>query len=258
MSERDWHPSLRFMAVWQRNFLVWRKLALTSLLGNLADPMIYMLGLGYGLGSLVGEVQGVSYISFLVGGTICYSTMNSASFEALYSGFSRMHTQKTWESIMFTPLHLYDVVIAEWVWAACKSLLSGGAILLVAALLGVIHGAALLWILPIAFLIGLCFSALGLVITAIAPSYDFFMYYFTLFVTPMALGCGVFFPVEQLPAALRDAADLLPLSHAVALVRPLSLRQVPADIVLHLLVLFGYTAVGVVLSCRLFRRRLLR
>jgi lipooligosaccharide transport system permease protein len=90
--------------VWRRNFLVWRKLALPSIVGNLADPVIYMLGLGYGLGMLVPEVEGVSYIAFLAGGTLAYSTMNAATFEALYSGFSRMHTQKTWEAIMNAPV----------------------------------------------------------------------------------------------------------------------------------------------------------
>jgi hypothetical protein len=59
---------------------------------------------GYGLGMLVPEVEGVSYIAFLAGGTLAYSTMNAATFEALYSGFSRMHTQKTWEAIMNAPV----------------------------------------------------------------------------------------------------------------------------------------------------------
>ena len=82
--------SLRFFPIWQRHLLVWRKLAASSIIGHIADPMIYLLGLGYGLGSLLPQMGGVSYLVFLAAGTICYSTMNSASFEALYSGFSRM------------------------------------------------------------------------------------------------------------------------------------------------------------------------
>ena len=75
--------SLRFVPVWRRNFLVWRKLAVPSILGNLADPMIYMLGLGYGLGSLLPVIGGVSYVAFLAAGTVCFSTTNSATFESL-------------------------------------------------------------------------------------------------------------------------------------------------------------------------------
>src|SRR5215203_3724688 len=117
--------SPRFIAVWRRNFLVWRKLAVPSVLGNLADPMIYMFGLGYGLGALLPQINGGSYIAFLAGGTLCASTMNAASFEALYSGFSRMHVQRTWDAIVNAPVSLDDVIAGELVWAATKSLLSG-------------------------------------------------------------------------------------------------------------------------------------
>ena len=87
--------SARSFQVWRRNLLVWRKLAISSMLGNLADPMFYMLALGYGLGALLPKVDGMPYITFLAAGTVCYSTMNSATFEALYSAFSRMHVQRT-------------------------------------------------------------------------------------------------------------------------------------------------------------------
>ncbi|MBC7945134.1 MAG: ABC transporter permease, partial [Burkholderiales bacterium] len=197
-------PSLRFSHVWRRNFLVWRKLAIPSVIGNLADPLLFMLGLGYGLGALMPDVNGIPYINFLAAGTICYSTMNSASFEAMYSAFSRMHVQKTWEAILNAPLTLDDVLIAEAVWAASKSFLSGIAILAVIGLLGLSDSALALWIIPLTILIGLCFASLGLVMTALAPSYEFFMYYMTLVMTPMMLLSGAFFPRAQMPPLVQD------------------------------------------------------
>jgi lipooligosaccharide transport system permease protein len=250
--------SLRFIPIWRRNLLVWRKLAIPSILGNLADPMIYMLGLGYGLGSLLPRIEGVPYIAFLAAGTVCYSTMNSATFESLYSAFSRMHAQRTWDAIMNAPVTLDDVVLAELVWAASKSFLSGLAILAVVWLLGLSSSPLSAWVIAIVPLIGLCFGALGLAMTALAWNYDFFMYYFTLVITPMVLLCGVFFPVEQLPAAAQVAASVLPLSHAIALARPLLLGHVPSDIVLHVAVLLAYAAVGFYAATVLFRRRLLK
>lgn len=250
--------SRRFVPVWRRNFLVWRKLALPSMLGNLADPMIYLFGLGLGLGMLLPEVGGVRYISFLAAGMVCSSTMNAASFEVLYSGFSRMHVQKTWEAIMNAPVDLDDVVFAELVWAASKALMSGTAILLVVTAFGLVDTRYVLWLLPLCFLIGLAFAAMGLVVTALAPSYDFFMYYFTLFITPMTLLSGVFFPVEQLPEWLRVATALLPLAHAIELARPLLLGHVPADPALHVAVIAGYGVVGFWLALGLTRRRLLK
>jgi len=249
--------SLRALAVWRRNFMVWKKLAIPSVLGNLADPMIYLFGLGYGLGALLPQVGGVPYIAFLAAGTVCASTMNAASFEALYSGFSRMHVQKTWEAIMNAPVSLDDVVAGEWLWAAAKATLSGVAILVVVAMLGLVESPLALWALPAIFLTGLCFAALGLIVTALAPSYDFFMYYFTLFITPMTLLSGVFFPLDQLPPAIQGAAQVLPLTHAVKLVRPLLFGEVPSAAWLHVGVLAAITLIAFWAALVLTRRRLL-
>ena len=250
-------PSLRLIHVWRRNLLVWRKLAVPSMLGNLADPLLYMFGLGYGLGRMLEDVGGMSYIAFLAAGVVCSSTMMSASFEAMYSAFSRMHVQKTWDAILNAPLTLDDVLFGELVWAASKSFLSGSAVLLVAAALGLVPSPLALAVIPLIFLTGLVFASLGLVMTALSPSYDFFMYYFTLCVTPMMLLCGVFFPLSELPAAAQWVAQLLPLTHAVALARPLINGAVPAAWALHIAILALYAAAGACLALALTRRRLL-
>jgi lipooligosaccharide transport system permease protein len=250
--------SLRYLHVWRRNSLVWRKLAIPSILGNLADPMLYMLGLGYGLGAMLSDVGGMSYIAFLAAGTVCSSTMMTASFEAMYSGFSRMHVQRTWDAIMNAPVTLDDVVLGEAMWAASKALLSGTAVLVVACALGLAQLPTALWVIPIVFMTGLAFSGMGLIMTALSPSYDFFMYYFTLIITPMSLLCGVFFPVEQLPELFQTIAVFLPLTHAVAIARPLLFGQVPAGAALHVLVLLVYAAAGFYAAAILFRRRLLK
>ncbi|HLP98294.1 MAG TPA: ABC transporter permease [Sideroxyarcus sp.] len=250
--------SMRFFPIWRRHWLVWKKLAAPSILGHLADPVIYMLGLGYGLGSLLPEMGGMSYMAFLAAGTVCYSTMNSASFEALYSGFARMHEQRTWEAILNTPVSLDDVVLSEILWAATKSLMSGVAVLAVIWILGLSHSTMSLWMIPLALLIGLVFASIGLIMTALAPSYDFFMYYFTLVITPMMLLCGVFFPVSQLPESMQSVAAALPLTHAIDLARPLMNGSMPPQAAMHIAVLLAYTLAGFYVSLVLFRRRLSR
>ena len=102
------------------------------------------------------------YITFLAAGTVCYSTMNSATFESLYSAFSRMHVQRTWDAILNAPLNLDDIVFAETLWAAGKSVFSGIAIILVILALGLSSSALILWIIPLTVLIGLTFGSLGL------------------------------------------------------------------------------------------------
>ena len=152
MRAKDFAPpriSLRLLHVWRRNFLVWRKLAIPSMLGNLADPMLYMLGLGYGLGKLVGDVGGLPYITFLAAGTVCYSTMNTATFEALYSAFSRMSVQKTWDAIMNTPVTLDDVLLGEALWAELRTHFSEAEIIELAVhatmCIGIGMGGTVIW-----------------------------------------------------------------------------------------------------------------
>jgi lipooligosaccharide transport system permease protein len=159
---------------------------------------------------------------------------------------------------MNAPITLDDVLVAELVWAASKSFMAGSAVLVVATALGFVQSALALWVLPVMFVTGLAFASLGLIMTALSVSYDFFMYYFTLFITPMMMLCGVFFPADQLPQALQHAAVFLPLTHAVALVRPLMNDTVPAAWPVHLGILILFAVAGFYIALALTRRRLLQ
>jgi len=126
------------------------------------------------------------------------SVMMAASFEALYSAYSRMSVQGTWDALLNAPLALDDIVLAELLWSATKSLFSGVAILGVIFALGIGLHPQVLLVLPLLFLIGMTFAALGLIMNALARGYDFFTYYFTLILTPMVFLSGVYYPVTQL------------------------------------------------------------
>ncbi len=257
--------SWRFWPVFLRNLLVWRKLAIPSLVGNIAEPLMWLFAFGYGMGALVGQITlpgaaagadvKVPYILFLASGSICMSAMNAATFEALYSAFSRMHVQKTWDGIMNAPVSLDDVVLAEMLWAAFKSLFTVSAILLVMLCLGISHSPKLLLAWPILLGVGVTFSCIALVFNALAKSYDFFTYYFTLCITPMMFLSGIFFPLEQLPPLVRLLSQGLPLTNAVALVRPLFMDEWPHQAWQHGLVLLAYSVGGFWLALALTRRR---
>lgn len=249
--------SPRLMAVWRRNFLVWRKLAVPSILGNLADPLIMLFGLGYGLGAVMGNIAGTSYFAFLAAGFVASATMYAATFEALFSAFSRMHVQRTWEAIVNAPMTLEDVLAGEWVWAASKALAAGLCMIAVVAAFGYASLPLAFAAVPVVILTGLAFAALGLAVNALASGYDFFSYYLTLVLTPMTMLSGVFFPVEQLPGPIQLGAALLPLHHAVQLVRPLLSGAVPDAPLVHVAVLAAYAALGFYAATVLTRRRLL-
>jgi len=149
-----------------------------------------------------------------------------------------------------------DIVVGEWVWAALKGVLSGVAILAVMAALGLVRTPMALWALPVMLLTGLAFAGIALVITALARTYDHFVYYFTLFITPMMLISGVFFPTAQLPRAVQVVAQILPLSHATQLARGLVLGRPIDNAAGHVLALAAIALVGVLLARTLTARRL--
>jgi lipooligosaccharide transport system permease protein len=250
--------SLRFIAVWLRNLRVWRKLMLPSILGNFGEPLLYLLALGYGLGQFVGEVEDMRYMVFLASGIVCSAAMTGATFEALYSAYTRLTMQQTWAAMLAAPMNVDDVVLGEIAWAATKALINASAIVLVAALLGLVSGPEAILVLPVILLAGLAFAGIAMIVTAISPSYDFFLYYFTLVMTPMLLLSGVFFPLTSLPDAVQIGAQFLPLAHVVMMVRPLMTGGTINAPILHLGVVIGYVVATYWISAALARRRLIK
>ena len=248
--------ALRFRHVVYRNYRVWRKLLYASLVGNLVDPLFWLVGLGFGLGSLLPTVGGMPYLQFLGTGMVCYGVMYSTSFEALWSAFARLKQQRTWEGILHAPMTVTDIVVGEWVWAALKGTLSGVAILSVMTVLGLVRSPSAFLALPVIVLTGLAFAGIALIVTAVARTYDHFVYYFTLFITPMMLVSGVFFPTAQLPPAVQAVAQVLPLSHATQLVRGLVLGRPVAGAAMHLLALALIGLAGIGAARWLVTRRL--
>jgi lipooligosaccharide transport system permease protein len=252
------HLTSRFWPVVMRNLLVWKKLAGPSILGNIAEPLITLVAFGYGVGALNGAIGGVPYIQFLASGSVPASAALAATFEALYSAYSRMAVQKTWDSILNAPIALDDIVFAEMLWAAIKSLFSCAAILVVIVVLDISRAPSMLLTLPVLGLVGITFASLALVFNALAKGYDFFTYYFTLVITPMTFLSGVYFPIAQMPEWLQAVAQVLPLKAAVDLVRPLVLGRIPADPLVPTLILVAYACCGYYLALVLTRRRFFR
>lgn len=257
LTKRSVFPSRRFVQVWRRHVMVWQKTAPASLAGSLGEPFLYLLGLGYGLGRFVGSIGDMDYMVYVASGILAANSMNTATFEAIYGGFTRMTRQNTFHAMLATPLTVADVVAGEIAWAATHSLISGIAIFIVGLPLGAFSWKMVFVVLAIVAFSGLAFGAMAMVMTAISPSYDFFLYYFTLVTTPMFLFCGVFYPVDSLPVWLQTLVTLMPLTHVVALLRPVANGLVPGDIVMHLAVIACYAIAGFMAAVALVRRRII-
>lgn len=249
-------PTHRALRVWRRNLESWKRFAVSFFVANLGEPVFFLLAMGYGLGRFVSDIDGLPYAVFLAPGIIASTAMNSASFETTFGSFTRMTEQHTYVAILATPCSVADIVAGDILWAATKSLLAVCLILVITALFGLLPSPLALALVPVGFLVGLMFGGLGMVVTARAPSYDFFSYYFT-FISMMFAFAGVFFPLQGLPPWAQVLAWMLPLTHAVRICRGFT-SGTPG---VHLLGDFAWIVVVTVLAFvvaeRMVRRRLL-
>ena len=248
------------LRVWRRDMESWRQYYKASLVGALGEPILSLLAIGYGLGRFVDidpSGAGVSYAQFLAPGILASAALNAASFEATFGSFTRMTEQKTYDAILATPIGIREIVAGDALWAASKATLSGTAVLLVAAVAGLVTSWCALVLPLVALLIGLVFATMGLVVASRAQAYDFFTYYFTLVISVMYFFSGIFFPLASLPWWARAVAWCLPLTHAVALSRACASGTIGAAVLVHLAVLLAVLGATYALAVRWVGRRLI-
>jgi lipooligosaccharide transport system permease protein len=231
----------------------------TGFLPPLLEPLLYLLALGFGLGGFVKPIEGESYIQFIAPALAAISMMFSSFYECTYGSFVRMYYQKTFDAIIVTPVSLEEVIAGELLWGATRSLINSSIVLAVITAFRLAPSPLLLLIPPISFLVGLLFSAIAMCFTAISPSIDSFNYPTFLFITPMFLLSGTFFPLTVFPRSLQVFAQLfLPLTHAVTLTRALALGKLQPTLLLNLAWLLAVTPVFFVLSINLMKKKLIK
>ncbi|MDX1649809.1 MAG: ABC transporter permease [Myxococcota bacterium] len=246
------------LAVWRRNFALYRRTWKLNLLPNFFEPLLYLASIGVGVGAYVSQMAGLSYVAFLAPGLVAVSAMNGASFEVTYNAYVRLNFEKTYESMLTTPIQPEDVLAGEILWAMTRAGIYGGCFFLVVTALGLAPLPRALLALPMIPLCGLLFAAIGIAFALRIPSIDLFSFYFTLFLTPLFLFSDVFFPLEErLPAAWLPVAEVLPLLHPVRLIRGAFHGGVsPLEVAWDLAYILALAAVLLGVAARVTRRRL--
>src|SRR3990170_3776295 len=207
----------RVWTVWRRNFEVFKKTLFVNFLPALMEPILYLAAFGVWVGALItGTVEGGSYIQFIGPGLISIAVMYGSFFECTYASFVRMYFQKTFDAIIATPVSVEEVIAGELLWGATRAAINGSIVLAVVAAFGLVSSPLALLVPVLAFFGGLLFASLGMCFTALAPTIDFFNFPTFLFITPMFLLSGTFFPLTLLPGVLQTAAlAVMPLAHVV-------------------------------------------
>jgi lipooligosaccharide transport system permease protein len=254
--------SWRFIKVWRRNAVTFQKTWQVNFIAPLLEPLLFVAAFGLGFAGLVGVVHyGGSefpYTTFIAPALIATAVMNNAFFETTYASFVRMYYQKTFDGMLATPLSIEEIIIAEIVWSATKSTAAAVIMLSVLSIFGYISFPLGFGVVPLAFLGGIVFGAIGLFFTGIIPTIEMFNLPIFLLVTPMFLFSGTFFPVSNLPLWVKPLAFVFPLYHLVELARLLCLGRHETLPLISLLYLFMVAFLFTALALICMRRRLIK
>jgi lipooligosaccharide transport system permease protein len=251
-------PSPRIAArVWRRDVRVFSKVWRQGLLPQFFDPLFYLMAMGFGLGTYIARVNGIPYKEFIGSGLIASSVMWAASFETTWNIYFKMEEKRLYDAILSTPIEVPDLVAGEVAWAATRAIIYGTTFLVIVALFGLVASPWALAVPPFLALGGACFGMLGISFSALAPRVDLYSYYFTLFITPMFLFSGIFYPFDKLPDWVSVVAWFTPLYHMVNITRSLVLDPHLWTVLGNSLWLLVLTALLFVVPVRGMRRRLM-
>lgn len=248
----------RVRSVWQRNLDAFLRTYRVNFIPPFIEPVLYLLALGFGLGTYIETVDGIPYPVFIAPALVSISVMYSSFFECTYSSFVRMYYQKTFDAIIATPVSIDEVIAGEMLWGATRGMIYATLMLPVLLIFGVVAMPSSLLLIPFAFLAGLLFASIGMCFTAITPGIDALNYPSFLFITPMFLFSGTFFPLDLLPEPIQYfALAALPLTHVVSINRAITLPAFSPMNLLSLAWIAVATVLFFLLAIRLMRRRLI-
>lgn len=248
----------RSFKVWLRNRDVFMSTFKVNFLPPLVEPILYLFALGFGLGNYISDVEGVSYAEFIAPALISVSVMYAAFYECTFGSYVRMYYQKTFDAIIATPLNIDEVIAGELLWGATRSVINSIIVLPVMAIFGLVVFPHSLLIIPFAFLGGLLFSCIAMCFTAVTSNINSLTYPSILFIMPMFLFSGTFFPLSLLPQGVQYfALATLPLAHIVIVIRSLTSGILDVSLLFSLVWMIAVSALLFLLSINLMKKKLI-
>ena len=255
-------PWTRVTAYWAAAYRrTWR----ASVFSDFAAPVLFLAGLGFGLGSLVdsapgrGASLGVPYAVFVAPGVLAAQAMQAAVAETTFPVMAALRWNRAYHAMLDTPVSTSDVVTGHLAWVALRLVVTTSIFLGTAAALGAVRHPGALAAVPVAVLTGMAFAALTYAVATRSETDQAFNLLLRFVVLPLFLFSGVFFPLDQLPPPLRWVGWATPLWHGVDACRALALGTATAGRELgHVAVLAFYLVLGVAASRRGLRARMVR
>jgi lipooligosaccharide transport system permease protein len=252
--------SYRVYHVFFRNLLSYKRFVVPTFIASLVQPLFYLITFGIGMGAYVGLFGGKPYLYFLVPGVLMSAVSLSASYECLFGTFIKMVHERLYDSLIATPVSAEDAVAGDIAWGVFRGLVSGTLMMVVAMAMGVFPVS--LWAVLLLFVcmifVGVLFGSLAMIVTSLAPNFDFFNYYTELILTPMLFFSGVFFPLDNFPAWMKTFSKFLPLTPAVSISRAVFSGAYSSALIYDFLVIIVLEMIAFYVGVTLMKRRLIK
>lgn len=248
---------LRLFSVWYRHYRVYTRNLISNGFPPFLEPLFFLGGVGLGLGQYVGIIDGTPYVAFLASGIIAPPAMFTASFECTYGTFIRLEFDRVYDGMISASLTSRDLFVGEMLFCGTKGFFYSAAVLCVIYPFGLI-ASPMGFLAPVGgFLTGVMFAALGLYITSFVKNINHFNFYFTGLLTPMFFFSGVVFPLSSLPAAVRPAAEIFPLTHAARLIRNFCFNRFDLLTLFSIFYMLLFTVIIGLLAIRRLEKRII-
>jgi len=252
--------SYRVYHVFVRNLVSYKRFVVPTFIASLVQPLFYLITFGIGMGAYVGLFGGKPYLFFLVPGVLMSAVGLTASYECLFGTFVKMIHEKLYDSLIATPVSAEDAVAGDIAWGVFRGLISGTLMMAVAMAMGVfpVSVPAVLLLFVCMIFVGVLFGSLAMIVTSLAPNFDFFNYYTELILTPMLFFSGVFFPLDNFPAWMKTFSKFLPLTPAVSISRTVFSGVYSAALITDFLFIVVLEVIAFTIGVKLMKRRLIK
>jgi lipooligosaccharide transport system permease protein len=238
-----------------RNWLSFKSSAWIAVISGFFEPVLYLLSFGYGIGELVGNIStstgNISYAAYIAPGLLATSAMNGAIFDSTWNVFFKLNESRLYKAMLSTSLGPLDVALGEIAWALMRGGIYATAFTLVLAGLGLVTSWWALLAVPAAILVAFGFASFGMAITSYMKSHHQ-MNLFDIFLLPMFLFSGAFYPLTVFPGWAQAVIKALPLGQGIELVT----KAMSGNFGIHILVNVAYFMVMICVGLFFTTKRL--
>jgi lipooligosaccharide transport system permease protein len=244
-------------AVLSRGLLAARSSTWVVVVSGFFEPVFYLLAMGVGLGSYIGDItlasgREVSYAAYIAPALLAVSAMNGAVYDSTWNVFFKMHFGKLYQAMLATSLGPLDVALGEILYALLRGVVYAAGFLTVMQVMGLNLSWTALATLPAVVLIAFGFASLGMAVTSYMSTFQQ-MDWINFVMLPMFLFSATFFPLTVYPEPIQWFIQALPLWHGVEMVRGLTTGEIGGAMVVHVAYFVAMIAFGVLFTTRRLR-----